>query len=75
MPASTMPISRDSPSSASPRTSGASPVARAASAMRDSAIIGVAIRRNSLFGSSPGFGVSSVACSRRAATAGEGSMP
>ena len=51
------------------------PWLRATSAMRDSAIIGVAIRRNSLFGSSSGFGVSSVACSSRAATAAEGSMP
>ena len=68
----TMPISRASPSSASPRISGVRPSARAASAAWRQRHHRRGDQAEFACGSSPGFGVSSRRGSSRAATAGDG---
>ena len=66
MPAMTLPTSRASPSSASPRMSGVTPACRATSAAASSDSCGVAIMAVLALASrgSPGFGVSSAARTR-----------
>ena len=51
------------------------PSERAMSEAARSAIMGVAIKWNSLLGRLPGFGVSSASWRSRAAMAGDGTMP